>query len=142
MSYRRLATGLSMLALAAVPAAAAAKATTSHAKLFRNKANTVTCGIKLPLPSHTPTLVLCSAVGIPKAKTGVGDPFVQIGRTGKPKLILVSQDEYETNTATKLSSGATWSNLGVTCKVSGKKVTCTNTSGHGFTIGNLKYKSF
>jgi hypothetical protein len=36
----------------------------------------------------------------------------------------------------------TWSNLGVTCKVNGKAVTCTNAAKHGFTIGNRKYKSF
>jgi hypothetical protein len=142
MSNRNVATGFAALAIAAVPAVALAKPTPIHSKLFRNKLGTVTCGVEIPLPGHHAHWVLCSAVGIPPAKTGTGDPFVQVARTGKPQLVLVSQDEYETNHATVLGTGSSWGKLGVVCTVAGKTVTCTNHGGHGFTIGNHKYKSF
>lgn len=141
MTHRQIATGVAALALAAVPTAALAKFTPNHSKLFRNKANTVNCGLEIPVPGHQ-HMVLCSAAGIPRAKTGEGDPFVQMGRTGKAQLVLVSQDEYETNKATILGTGSSWGRAGVVCTVAGKKVTCTNRSSHGFTIGNGKYKAF
>jgi hypothetical protein len=141
MSRGHFATGLAALALTAAPAAMAAPGPPNHSKLFNNKAGTVTCGLEIALP-HKPHQVLCSATGIPRAKTGVGDPFVQIARTGKPHLVLVSQNEYQTNTAVKLGTGSSWQRTGVICTVAGKSVTCTNTSSHGFTIGNGKYKAF
>jgi hypothetical protein len=142
MSARRfLLAGIGTIALAAAPIAAA-KTTTSHALLFQNQAHTMDCGVKAPLPHHRASLVLCSAAGIPRPKGAVGDPFVQIGRQGKSKVVLVSQNEFATSKLATLKSGATWSNLGVTCKVSGRTVTCKNGSKHGFTIGNGKYKPF
>ncbi len=143
MHYRHVAlAGVSALALAATSTAFAAQSKTSHALLFENQARTVDCGVEIPLPHKKPSLVLCVAAGIPRPKGPVGDPFVQIGKKGKPKVVLVSQNEFETSKATKLGAGATWTNLGVSCKVTGKPVTCTNASKHGFTIGNGKYKSF
>lgn len=140
-SRRFLLAGIGTIALIAAPVAAG-KTTTSHALLFQNKARTMDCGVEAPLPGHQASLVLCSAAGIPRPPGNVGDPFVQIGRQGKPKVVLVSQNEFETSKITTLKPGATWSNVGVTCKVASKTVTCKNASKHGFTIGNGKYKPF
>lgn len=141
-SRRSLLAAVGTIGLIAAPVAVA-KTTTSHALLFQNQARTMDCGVKTPLPHHQASLVLCSAGGIPRPKGGgVGDPFVQIGRHGKPRLVLVSQNDFETSKIATLKPGATWSRLGVTCKVSSKTVTCKNASKHGFTIGNGKYKSF
>jgi hypothetical protein len=122
----------------AVPAATSLAAI-SHAKFWQNKAKTVVCGIKNPSSSK---LVICSSKGVPKAKSGVGDPFVQIGKTGKPKLVLESQTPFQGHHPATLSKGSTWSSLGVTCTIASKTVTCKNKSKHGFTIGNGKYKKF
>jgi len=101
------------------------------------------CGVLMPIPGQQPHWVLCSAVGIPPPrKPGVGDPFVAIERTGKPRLELESQDEFETSKIATLRTGVVWTNLGVMCKVKGKAVTCSNASGHGFTIGTGTYKPF
>jgi hypothetical protein len=139
MSYKHLITGLGAAALVAAPAAASAAQAPSHALMFQNTANTVTCGVSL-----TPGEIICSARGIPRPAHGgnVGDPFVSIKRTGKPQLFLSSQDDFKGTTPVTLGTGRTWSKDGVTCNVLGKKVTCTNASGHGFTIGNRKYKKF
>ncbi len=132
-----------LLATAAFAVSAtSALASTSHALFWQNKASTVVCGVKLHPASKPATLVICSAKGIPKAKSGVGDPFVQIGRTGKPKLVLESQDPFAGNKAKTLANGSSWSSLGVTCGIASKTVTCRNSAGHGFTIGTGKYKSF
>jgi hypothetical protein len=40
-----------------------------------------------------------------------------------------------------LPRGTHWERSGLKCTV-GRKVTCMNIEGHGFTIGNGKYKSF
>ena len=86
--------------------------------------------------------MLCSAAGIPRPEGPVGDPLVQIGWQGKPNVVLVSQNEFETSKIATLKRGATWDQLGVACKVTGKAVTCSNGSKHGFTIGDGKYKPF
>ncbi len=70
-----------------------------------------------------------------------GDPFVVLGRTGKAQLVLLTQREFPRGNHQSLPNGTIWGEAGVRCKVA-HKVTCTNTSGHGFTIGNGKYKSF
>jgi hypothetical protein len=129
-------------AAVATPAVAAGKA--SHAKLWQNASGSVGCGIKAPLPQHHATELLCSAHGIPRppgSSKSVGDPYVQLASSGKPHLVLISQFSYETMHSTQLANGSTWSSLGVTCTV-GKTVKCTNGTGHGFKIGNGKYKSF
>jgi hypothetical protein len=130
------------VAVASLPIGASASSA-SHAKLWDNSNSKVGCGIAAPLPHKPATYVLCSSRGVPRPKHGgsVGDPFVQLKSSGRPQLVLLSQFSYETTHSTKLSNGSTWSSLGVTCKV-GKTVTCTNKSGHGFTIGNGQYKSF
>jgi len=129
-----------VLAAATIPAAAAAA--TSNAKLFQNPSKTAVCGIKIHR-GHTPaTDLLCSAKGIPRAKHGIGDPFVQIAATGSPQLVLISQDSYVSNTLKTLSKGNLWSSIGVTCNVGSGTILCFNGDNHGFVIGNGKYKSF
>jgi hypothetical protein len=138
MSRARSVAALGAVAAIAAPAAASLAAT-SHAKLWQNKAKTVVCGIKRPRSSK---LVICSSKDVPKAKKGVGDPFVQLGKTGKPKLVLESQSPFQGSNPATLGKGSTWSSFGVTCTVASKTVTCKNKSKHGFTIGSGKYKSF
>ncbi len=118
-------------------------ASTSHANLFQTKGKTAECGIEIHAPHKAGKWVLCQANGVPKAKHGVGDPAVQISKTGKPQLILISQDSFVGHHAVTLKPGATWSSLGVTCKIlTTKKINCSNTSGHGFKTGDGHYKSF
>jgi len=56
--------------------------------------------------------VLCSAGGIPRAKTGTGEPFEHISNSGKPKLVLTSQDSFVSNTPATLAPGSTCQQLG------------------------------
>jgi hypothetical protein len=123
---------------------AAAVAATSHVDLFQNKRETMVCGIEASVLSRT--TVLCGARGIPRpphSSPNVGDPNVALSRTGRPKLVLISQDSFVSGAKTAtLASGATWTRRGVTCKVAAKTVTCSNSSRHGFTIGNGHYRSF
>ncbi len=129
---------------ALAPAAAALAATTSHADLWQNKRATVVCGIEASALSRR--AVLCGAAGIPRPRhssPNEGDPNVSISSRGKPELVLISQDSYVAGAKTRtLADGAVWTQRGVKCKVGSKTVTCTNRSGHGFTIGNGHYHSF
>ena len=133
---RKLILGITLAAAVAAPVALAA----SSAKFWQNHARTAVCGKRTPSDFFQ---LLCSAKGIPRPKGGGqgGDPFVALGRTGKAKLVLLSQDEFPAGNPKTLGNGTTWSMDGVSCTVAGK-VTCKNTVGHGFTIGNGKYKSF
>lgn len=128
------------MAAFAIAAPLALAAPTSHAKYWENKASTAVCG---KLIGRSSFHLLCSAKGIPRPKNGgnTGDPFVILRRTGRPRLVLVSQDEFPPGNPSKLANGTTWNKNGITCLVN-HKVTCTNKSGHGFTIGNGKYKPF
>jgi hypothetical protein len=141
MPIPRTAAVAAVLAASGVIAASSA-ASTSHTKFWTNPTGKIACGLMI-----VPNEVLCSSQSIPApphSRPSDGDPgFVQIAKTGKPKLLRLSQDSFVTTNATKLHSGATWSGRGVTCKIAAKSVTCTNTSGHGFEInGSKKYKSF
>jgi hypothetical protein len=132
-------------AVAALPVAASAS--TSHAQLWQNKAKTVACGIEAYAPHHHAVYLLCSARGIPKPKKPEGcDPgFVQLAATGSPQPIETCQDQFQSQSfnPTTLAGGTKWTSLSITCSIStGKTITCTNKSKHGFTIGNNKYKSF
>jgi len=144
MTSIRTLTAAALAAAVATPTAIAL-ASTSHAKLWGNAANTMGCGLEQTVKGKKPSIVLCGAHGIPKPKGTLpgapGDPYVQLTRTGKPKLVLISQFSYVTDHSTRLSNGTTWSSVGVTCKL-GKTVKCTNKSKHGFKIGNGKYKPF
>jgi hypothetical protein len=128
------------LSLAAAPALAASG--TSHALLWQTSNQSVSCGVKIHVPKKPATMVLCSAAGIPKAKHGIGDPFVQLAAHGKAQLVLISQNSFVGHKSATLRSGAKWSRLGVTCTIATTTATCKNKSKHGFTIGNGKYKSF
>jgi len=132
---------LSLLALIAAPAAVASGP--SHASLWQNQAKTLDCGNENS--AFSKKFVLCSAQGVPRpshSSPNVGDPFVQLAATGKPVLILISQDTFATNKIKTLASGSTWSSRGVTCHVSGKTALCFNGDNHGFLIGNGHYQSF
>ena len=125
---------------AALPATAVAK--TSNAQLFQNPKKTAECGIEIHATNKPATELLCSAAGVPRAKQGVGDPFVQISATGAPQLVLISQDSYISNKVKTLSKGTLWSSLGVTCNIGTNTILCFNGDNHGFVIGNKKYTSF
>jgi disulfide bond formation protein DsbB len=144
MPFPRTAAVAAALAASGVIAASSA-ASTSHTKLWTNPKGLVACGIMNTSPPNTE--VLCSSQSIPApphSNASQGDPgFVRIGKTGKPKLLRLSQDSFVGTHATKLHAGTTWSGLGVTCQIASKSVTCTNKSSHGFEInGSKKYRSF
>jgi len=133
---------LATVGVLAVAAPAAAVAGTSHVKTFQNPKKTAQCGLKIHATNKPATLVLCSARGIPKTKSPVGDPFVQLGATGSAQLVAISQASWVSNSVKTLSKGTLWSSIGVTCNVGTHTVLCFNQDNHGFVIGNGKYKSF
>ena len=133
---------LAAAAVVAVAAPAAAAAGTSHVKTFQNPKKTAVFGLKIHPPKKPATLVLCSARGIPRTKSPVGDPFVQLAATGPAQLVAISQASWISNSVKTLSQGTLWSGVGVTCNVSTGTVLCFNRDNHGFLIGNGKYKSF
>ena len=136
--------GVIFIALACAVAAPAALGTspppTSHVRFWQNHAQTATCGKRIKQRSFQ---LLCSAKGIPRPSTGHqgGDPFVVLGRKGRAQLVLLSQREFPEGNPRTLRNGTVWNRGGVKCTVF-RKVTCTNRSGHGFMIGNGKYRSF
>ena len=140
MTRSRVVAAVSAVAVAVVPAAALAA--TSHTQLFQNPKKSAVCGLEIHAAGKPATFVLCSATGLPKPKHGVGDPFVQIGRSGSPQIVAISQASWVTNKIKTLSSGTLWSSIGVTCNVAKGTVLCFNGDNHGFVIGNGKYKSF
>lgn len=139
--------GLRLLAvsgvvLLATALASAAAASTSHAKLWHNRANTVVCGLMIVNKE-----VLCSAKGVPApphTNSSEGDPgFVQLAASGKPRTLRLSQDSFVGVTPVTLGHGARWTGRGVTCTTgSAKTVRCVNGVKHGFVIGNGHYVSF
>jgi hypothetical protein len=137
-------TALGLALAAALPATAAAGSTTSHSRLFQNRSQTVDCGDTNPTLSSKE--VLCGAKGIPRpahSSPNVGDPFVQLAATGKPELVLISQDTYIPGSKpTTLAKGSLWSSRGVTCSVGSATILCFNADNHGFVIGNGHYASF
>lgn len=130
---------IGILAAAGIPAATAA--TTSTAPLFQNPSRTAICGLEIHA-ARSPVYLLCQAAGVPRAKHGVGDPAVQLKRTGEPALVLISQDSYSSNTLKTLANGVAWKSIGITCSIGPHTIRCSNTNNHGFTIGNGKYKPF
>jgi hypothetical protein len=134
------------VALMALPATAMAS---SHATNFQTKTADVVCGIAAsvpgteldpgtgaPLNGDYPGLQ-CSAVGIPKPKRGIGDPFVQLGQghAGRARLVDESQDDLVSSAnPVTLAAGSTWKRYGITCTLSASSARCTNGTGHGFKI--------
>jgi hypothetical protein len=133
---RKLALTTILAGTAAVPAALAA----STAKFWQNPQHTAVCGKRIDQKSFQ---LLCSAKGIPRPKTGHqgGDPFVVLGRTGRPQLVLLSQREFPAGNPRTLANHSDWKKNGISCGVF-RKVICSNASNHGFVIGDGKYKSF
>jgi hypothetical protein len=132
---------ITLVCAAAAPAAlATSPPPTSHARFWQNHAQTAACGKRIKQRSFQ---LLCAAKGVPRPRSGHqgGDPFVVLGRTGKAHLVLLTQREFPAGDAKKLRNGTVWNRGGVKCTVF-KKVTCTNRSGHGFMIGDGKYRSF
>jgi hypothetical protein len=139
--FRTVAAAAALLAASAAPATAGA-AKTSNAKLFQNPSNTATCGVEIHAPGKPATQLLCVAKGLPRPKGPVGDPFVQISAKGSPRLVLISQNSYISQSSKTLSKRTLWSSLGVTCNIGSGTILCFNGDNHGFVIGNGKYKSF
>ncbi len=130
-----------VLFIAATPASAA----TSHAKIWTALGNDLGCGVAIHPPGKPPTQVVCSDRTIPPPPHGVGygDPgFVFLGAHGHPILARTTQDSFEGANPVALTSGRTWSDLGITCTISTTTVRCVNRSAHGFTIGVHSYKPF
>jgi hypothetical protein len=140
MSRSRALATIGVLSVAAPAAAIAAR--TSHVKTFQDPKKTAECGLKIHAPKKPVTLVLCTARGIPRTKSPVGDPFVQLGATGSARLVAISQASWVSNSVKTLSKGTLWSSIGVTCNVGTNTLLCFNRDNHGFVIGNRKYKSF
>ncbi|HEY1523196.1 MAG TPA: hypothetical protein VGF70_09310 [Solirubrobacteraceae bacterium] len=126
--------------LACAVAAPVALATTSNTKFWQNPKHTAVCGKRIGQRSFQ---LLCSAKGIPRPKSGgsTGDPFVVLGKTGRPKIVLLSQREFPAGNPKTLANHSDWAKNGISCGVS-QKVICSNTSNHGFVIGDGKYKTF
>ena len=117
---------------------------TSHTALWEDSSLNVVCGIENKALSKTK--VLCQAPGVPRpphSSPNEGDPAVTLAATGKPQLVLISQDSYPPTAMVRdLGAGRTWSSRGVTCKISAHAVTCKNGAKHGFTFRNKHYKGF
>jgi len=126
-------------------AATPAFAATSHVKAWTALGKDLYCGVAIHPPDKPPTQVLCSGSAIPAPPHGVGfgDPgFVFLTTHGRPTLARLSQDTFEGSSPVALTSGRTWSELGITCTISTTTVRCVNRSAHGFTIGAHSYKAF
>lgn len=136
---RKIFLATAVVGAAATPAALGAPRFTST-QFWQNHSGSVTCGRRTP---STGFELLCSAKGIPRPKGGGqgGDPFVVLGRSGNAQLVLLTQNEFPSGQPKKLPDGTAWERSGIKCTVA-HTVTCTNPVGHGFTIGNGKYKSF
>lgn len=136
---RQLIAVAAVLSVVAIPAAVAG-ASASHASFWTNRAATADCGVRITLKRFE---LLCAASGVPRPKHPVstGDPFVVLAQTGRPQLVLLSQDEFPGGSPKTLSNGSTWSKNGIRCTLA-RKVRCTNRSHHGFTIGNGRYVPF
>jgi hypothetical protein len=117
---------------------------TSHVAVWEDPGLNVICGVENQVISKTK--VLCQGTGVPRpphASPNEGDPGVTLAATGKPQLVLISQDSYPPNaTPRTLGAGRTWSSRGVTCKISTHAVTCKNGAKHGITLRNGHYKAF
>jgi len=149
MIRTRAMAALGVAAALGASATAAAASSTSHATLWRAKNGLVACGVEIHPPNKPASRIICAAGQIPApphTTSEDGDPgFVDIAKTGKPKLLRTSQDSFVGTNATILKAGAKWSDLGVSCTVSSGSVRCVNASHHGFTIEfspKSKYSSF
>jgi hypothetical protein len=139
-------TTIAVFVVLAIGAPVAMAATTSKASFWRNKADTVTCGVEIHASNKPASRILCDAAGVPApphSNPNSGDPgFVDIAATGSPVLLRLSQNSWVGTRMVTLATGTLWSSLGVICHVGPSTVLCFNTANHGFVIGNGKYRSF
>jgi hypothetical protein len=139
-----LAVAVGAVIVATTASAAQSNKPISHAALWEDPGLNVVCGVENPALSRTK--VLCQGPGVPRpphSSPNEGDPAVTLAASGKPQLVLISQDSYIPGaTARNLGAGRTWSSRGVRCTTSAHAVTCTNAKKHGFTLRNHHYKSF
>lgn len=142
--YRVTRLALATAAIGALAPAAAEAAPISKTVSFTNHSRKVACGIEIHAPNRRASNVLCSARGIPRPGNGgpVGDPFVQIGVLGRPKIVLISQNSFVAGRTARLKRGRLWNQLGVTCHVGKSTVMCFNGDNRGFIIGNGSYRTF
>jgi hypothetical protein len=143
VSPQRLAVLAAAGAVATGAFAATGLASTPAPLFWQNPTHKIDCGIMLGYKQ-----VLCSAKKIPApphTSSKDGDPgFVSIGKTGKPKLLRLSQDSFVSDKIKTQKANTTWTFNSVTCSVAATTVTCTNKSGHGFEIDGpgKGYRSF
>jgi hypothetical protein len=146
---RKLYLALAAIALGGLTATTVASAApagrpTSHARLWEDPGLTVICGVENTALSKTK--VLCQGTGVPRpphSSPNGGDPAVTLASTGKPHLVLISQNPYVPGApAVTLGAGRTWSLRGVTCTTSAHALTCKNPKKHGFTLRNHHYRAF
>lgn len=122
----------------------------SSPRLWKALDGKVICGLAIHAPKDPPERLLCSSLSLPAPKRpSEGDPgFVYLARTGSPELTRLSQYSWEVENGwisrVTLAPGQQWSNstIGVTCAIGASTVTCTNRSGHGFTIATDSYGAF
>jgi hypothetical protein len=134
-------TALAAVGAIAVPATAAAT-TASNAAYWQAKGIPIACGLEIH-SGPTATKVLCSAKSIPAPKHGFGDPgFVNLGATGSPQLLRLTQNSFAGKNLKTLKKGTLWSSIGVTCNVGAASVLCFNGDNHGFLITKKHYTSF
>jgi hypothetical protein len=140
---RPLLTTVALFAAVALAAPAGASSS-SHVLYWKNKHDTYDCGVKVHPKGTKPTLLVCSADAVPQSPTAPkdGDPAVQLGTRGKPKLIESYDSTFASHHQVALKTNSTWSDFGVTCKIGAKNVTCTNRDKHGFTTGHATFKTF
>jgi hypothetical protein len=136
------------LSMGLVCGGALAAGAPSHATNFKTRGGVVVCGIALVPgsrfdPGTQSTLsgrwpgLQCSAPGIPRSSTGVGDPFVQLGegQTGRARVVDLSQNDLLYDRApVALAAGRTWALDGISCSIGAGSIACQNSGGHGFTL--------
>jgi hypothetical protein len=144
-----LATIVATCAIGAAAVAPSAGASASHLDNWATRGEKVVCGVAskvwgsrfdpgtmAQLNGYWPGLQ-CSALGIPRPRQGVGDPFVQLGQgqAGRARLVDVSQDDLVSSARyVALAPGSRWNSEGIDCTVSSSSIRCTNSAGHGMTL--------
>ena len=136
---RKLLLAAMLAAMVAAPAAPGASRA-SGARFWKNHSENVKCGERVPRRTHFQ--LLCHP------QRGLHYPggckrcalYLGLRRRGRSQVVD-ARDPWSSGKPTILPDGTTWSRGGISCSV-GQTVTCKNTSGHGFTIGNGRVKKF
>jgi hypothetical protein len=125
----------------AIPAAADARTiTSSNAYAFGQ--GDVNCYVVMPIAGKG---IECTSQGVPRSG-GEGDPYVALRTSGSARVAARGDFPGYSVPRRKLRTGDTWrpsrSAKGIVCRLSSKRLTCTNRSGHGFRIGPKSFSSF